>query len=194
MNFFQRLFRRAGTDGGTGATEGAYTESRSGLVFPMEFGGLRRQAPGRRYAEGDRSGETIPYGGDDARATIYVIAVGRAEFPDGGESEFVRGELESAMAAAREMERLGHYQSVKFFAAAPERLGTDPDNLVWARGAFFTTSDGRPMISFTYITALRNRVIKLRISSSDPDSKRLKEFPHALGDLISRQRSKSERH
>jgi hypothetical protein len=99
-------------------------------------------------------------------------------------------EVEHAMAAVREMERAGHYHPVKFFAAEPERLGTDPGNLIWARGAFFTSSDGRPMISFTYITALRSRVIKLRITSSDPKSSALKEFPHALGDLISRQRSK----
>ena len=49
------------------------------------------------------------------------------------------------------------------------------------------------MISFTYITALRHKVIKLRISAPDPNNKRLMEFAHALGDLISRQRPKSER-
>ena len=186
MNILQGLFRRVGTSGATGD---AYTEPRSGLVFPMELGGLHRRATGRTYAEGDRTGEFIPYGEDDAEATIYVTSVAQAEFPDGGDSEFVLGELESAMAAVREMQRLGRYQSVKFFAAAPERLGSDPGNLIWARGAFFTVSDGRPMISFTYITALRCRVIKLRISASDPDNKRLMNFPHAVGDLISRQRS-----
>jgi hypothetical protein len=157
------------------------------------LGGLRRQGAGREYAEGDRTGISIAYGGDNAQATVYVTTVGQADFPDGGDSEFVRGELESAMAAVKEMERAGHYQSVKFFAAAPERLGTEPSDLIWARGAFFTVNNGNPMISFTYITALRGRVIKLRISASDPNDKTLMEFPHALGDLISRQRSKSER-
>src|SRR4051794_5143593 len=119
MNIFQRLFRRAGISGGT---DDAYTEPRSGLVFPLELGGWHRRATGRTYAEGDRTGESIPYGADDAQATIYVTTVGQAEFPDGGDSEFVRGELESAMAAVREMERQGRYQSVKLFTAAPERL------------------------------------------------------------------------
>lgn len=157
----------------------------------MALGGLQRQATGRPYAEGDRAGEAIPYGADDAQATIYVTTVGNADFPDGGESEFVRVELERAMAAVREMEQMGRYQSVKFFDAEPERLGTDAGNLIWARGAFFTVSDGRPMISFTYITALRRNLIKLRISASTPDNPRLMGFPHAMGDLISRQRSDS---
>jgi hypothetical protein len=189
MNFFQRLFRRLGSSGGTGDD---YTEPRSGLVFPSELGGLRRLATGRRYAEGDRAGESIPYGKDEAQATIYVTTVGQAQFPDGGDSEFIRGELKSAMAAVMEMERLGHYQSVKHFGAAPEALGTDPVNLIWARGALFAVSGGRPMMSFTYITALRNQVIKLRISAPDAD-KSLTEFPQALGDLISRQRPQPER-
>jgi hypothetical protein len=159
----------------------------------MELGGLRRQAVGRKYAEGDRAGESIPYGRDNVQATIYVTSVGQAQFPDGGESEFVRGELESAMAAVREMERSGRYQSVKLFAAAPERLGTDPNNLIWARGAFFAVTAERPMISFTYITGLRHKVIKLRISGANPDDKTLREFPHALGELISQQRSQAAR-
>lgn len=187
MNFLQRLFGRTG--GSRASDDGAYTEPRSGLVFPMELGGLQRLEAGRPYAEGDRAGESIPYGRHDVQATIYVTTVGRAGFPDGGDSEFARGELESAMAAVREMQRIGRYQSVKFFAGEPERLGVDPGNLIWARGAFFTTSDGRPMVSFTYITALNSRVIKLRISASDPKNQALQEFPHALGDLISRQRS-----
>lgn len=190
MKILQRLFGRAGSSAGN---DGAYTEPRSGLVFPMELGGLGRLDSGRAYAEGDRAGESIPYGSDDAQATIYVTMVGQAKFPDGGDSEFIRAELESAMAAVREMERMGHYQAVKFFAAEPERLGTAPGNLIWARGAFFTTSDGRPTISFTYITALRSKVIKLRVSASDPKNKALMDFPHALGDLISRQRSKPQR-
>lgn len=186
MNIFRRLLGRPGTSGGTGA----YTEPQSGLVFPMELGGMRRLATGRPYAEGDRSGQSIPYGSDRAQATIYVSTVGQADVPDGGDSDFIRRELESAMAAVHELERLGRYRSVKFFAAAPERLGTDPGNLIWARGAFATVNEGLPMISFTYITALRLKVIKLRISAPDPDNKTLMEFPHALGDLISRQRSK----
>lgn len=188
--FFQRLFGRTGTSGGT---NNDYTEPRSGLVFPIELGGLQRQATGRTYVEGDRSGEAISYGAVQAQATIYVTTVGQTALPDGGDNELVHAELESAMTAVREMERLGHYQSVKYFKAAPERLGTDPSNLIWARGAFFTMSDGRPMISITYITAVRSKLIKLRISASDPENKTLKEFPHALGDLISRQGAKPER-
>jgi hypothetical protein len=185
MNIFQRLFRRSGT---SGASDGGYTEMRSGLVFPSELGDLRRRADGRAYAEGDRSGESIPYGKDDVQATIYITTVGGAEFPDGGESEFIRGEVESAVAAVQEMERLGRYRSVKYFDATPERLGAKPDNLIWARSAYFALADGRPMISFTYITALHSRVVKLRISGSDPENKILMQFPHALGDLISGQR------
>src|SRR5689334_14649142 len=184
----RRLFGRADTS----PSDGAYTEPRSGLVFPMELGGLHRLASGRESAEGDRAGHSIPYGREDAQATIYVTTVAGAQFPDGGDNEFISREVEQAMAAVREMERAGHYQPVKFFAAEPERLGTDPGNLIWARGAFFTSSEGRPMISFTYITALHSRVIKLRISVADPSNRTLKEFPHALGDLISRQRAKPD--
>jgi hypothetical protein len=184
MNFLQRLFGRAA---GLGASGGAYTEPQSGLVFPMELGGLRRLAAGRPYAEGDRAGESIPYGSDDVQATIYVTSVGETKFPDGGDSEFIASELESALEAVREMERLGRYQSVKFLTAAPEKLGNNPGNLLWARGAFFAMTEGRLMISFTYITALHSRVIKLRMSGSDPDNKTLVEFPQALGELISGQ-------
>ena len=185
MNIFRRLFGRATTSGPAG---GDYTEPRSGLVFPLELGGLRRHTAGRPYTEGDRTGESIPYGGNQAEATVYVTQVGRAEFPDGGDSDFIRGELESAMAAVQEMERRGNYRSVKYFTGEPERLGSGQGNLVWAKGAFFASNDGRPMVSFTYITALGSKVIKLRISGSDPANKALKEFPHALGELISRQR------
>jgi hypothetical protein len=121
-------------------------------------------------------------------ATVYVTKVGQAEFPDGGDSEFIRGELDSSMAAVREMERMGRYGPVKFFGGEPEKLGTDPRNLTWARGAFFTVSEGSPMFSFTYITGLGSMVIKLRISGPDGENKTLKDFPAALGDLISRQR------
>ena len=152
----------------------------------MELGGLRRRTPGRPYAEGDRTGESIAYGGDGVEATVYVTQVGQAAFPDGGDSEFIRGELESAMAAVREIERMGHYRSLKLFTGAPERLGTSPGNLVWAKGAFFAVSDRGPMVSFTYITALGSRVIKLRISGADPKNETLTRFPHALGDLVSR--------
>jgi hypothetical protein len=189
MNILQRLLGRAKGSG----VAGAYTEPRSGLIFPLQLGGLRRQGTGRPYAEGDREGESIPYGDGHAEATIYVTTVGQADFPDGGDNDFIREELNQAQATVRELERLGHYQSVKFMTAAPERLGTGADNLVWGRGAFFTAAGGRPMISFTYITALRSKIIKLRISGSDPNNKTLLEFPHALGDLISRQRSTPER-
>jgi hypothetical protein len=190
----QRLFGRAAssgaTDGATGrATGGDYIEPGSGLVFPVDLGGLRRHTVGRPYAEGDRTGESIAYGGNQAEATVYVTNVGQAEFPDGGESEFIRGELESAMAAVREMERRGLYRSVKYFTGDPERLGDGPGNPVWAKAAFFASTDGRPMVSFVYITALASKVIKIRISASDPENKALKEFPHAMGDLISRQRA-----
>ena len=186
MNILPRLFGRAATPS---ATDGNYTEPRSGLVFPMELGGLRRRATGRPYVEEDRTGESIPYGGDHAEATIYVTKVGQAEFPDGGDNAFIRGELESAMAAVRELERMGHYRSVKYFTGEPERLGNDPGNLLWAKGAFFASNDGRPMVSFLYITALGSKVIKVRISGADPDNKALMEFPRAIGELISRQRS-----
>jgi len=194
MNILRRIFGRAASSGPAGGdyAGGDYTEPRSGLVFPLELGGLRRHTAGRPYGEGDRGGESIPYGGNQAEATVYVTQVARAEFPDGGDSDFIRGELESAMAAIQELERMGRYQSVKFFAGEPEKLGTNAGNLVWAKGAFLAMNDGRPMASFTYITALASKVIKLRISSVDPSNKALKEFPHAMGDLISRQRRTPE--
>lgn len=107
--------------------------------------------------------------------------MGQAQFPDGGDSEFVRGDVESAMAAVREMQRLGHYQSVKFFAAAPERLGTDPGNWVWARGAFFAMTERGLMVSFTYITALRSHVIKLRMSALPLGAPGARAFVHRAG-------------
>jgi hypothetical protein len=68
-------------------------------------------------------------------------------------------------------------------------LGTDPANLIWAKAAFFAVTDGGPIVSFTYITALGSKVIKHRISGADPNNETLRGFPHAVGDLISRQRS-----
>jgi hypothetical protein len=189
VNIFQRLFGRAPNSGAAG---GDYREPRLGLVFPMELGGLQRRTKGRPYAEGNRQGESLAYGGNQVEATVYVTQVGQAEFPDGGDSEFIRAELESALAAVRELERVGHYRSVKLFMGDPERLGTDPRNPTWAKAAFFAvTTGGGPLVSFTYITALGSKVIKLRMSSADPDNSTLKEFPHALGDLIGRQRSDS---
>jgi len=186
MNIFRKIFGRSGA---SGETADDYTEPQSGLIFPMELGGLRRFGLGRPYAEDNGSGESIPYGANQVHATIYVTTVGGAQFPEGGESDFIRNELESAMAAVQEMQQLGYYDSIKFFSAEPQKLGSDPANLIWARGAFFTLNKGRPMMSFTYITALRSHVIKLRISASDPKNDGVEQFPHALGDLISRQRS-----
>jgi hypothetical protein len=185
VGIIQRLFGRNGP--GT-VSKQDYTEPRSGLVFPMELGGLKRLAVGRPYAEGGRAGESIPYGCHTAQAAIYVTTVQLADFPDGGESDFIREEVESAMAAVREMERIGRYQKVKYFSADPQMLGKTPGNLVWGRSAFFTINSGRPMMSLTYITALGSLVIKLRLSCPSPDDKSMIEFPNALGDLISGQR------
>jgi len=185
MSFFQRLFGKQTT---SAVSNENYTEPRSGLVFPIQLGGLKRSAFGRPYAEGERAGVSIPYGNETAQATIYVTTVQAADFPDGGESDFIRDQLENAISAVREMERMGKYQAVKYFSAEPQMLGTAPGNLVWARTAFFTTFNGRPMMSFTYLTALRSLVIKLRLSCPSPKDKSIGEFPIALGDLISGQR------
>jgi hypothetical protein len=164
MSFFRRLF---GSDKTTSAAND-YIEPDLGLVFPLQLGGLQRKSEGRPYAEGDRSGHSIAYGLADLQATIYVTKVSRSDFPDGGESDFIAEELESAMAAVQQMERVGYYQGVKMYSAPPVRLGKGPDNLVWARGAFFAMNQGKPMVSFIHLTALRGRVIKLRISPLIP--------------------------
>ncbi len=188
MGFFQRLF---GPKNVASHWRQDYTEPGSGLVFPMRLGGMTRWEEARPYADGGRSGVSIPYGRDAAQATIYVTTVRGANFPDGGESDFIRGEVESALAAVREMERVGRYQGVKYFAADPQMLGGTPGNLVWARTAFFAMTGERPMMSLTYITAVRSRVVKLRLSAPSPEDKSLVEFPNALGEWISGQRQAS---
>ena len=105
MNIFQRLFGRAPNSGAAG---GDYREPRLRLVFPMELGGLQRRTKGRPYAEGNRQGESLAYGGNQVEATVYVTQVGQAEFPDGsplGRATLDRQVMEDVGAILHGMQR-----------------------------------------------------------------------------------------
>ncbi|WP_398496116.1 hypothetical protein [Variovorax sp.] len=146
----------------------AVFEDAIGVSFPDRVGGLQLQ--GRETFAQKALGSATRYRSDGhLLASTYVYTGGLSSIPEGTESAVVRKHFAQVIDEAKQMEAMGHASKVTV-PATPGQVtqfaGCGPQ-FIWK--AFEMDLDGNLIVSNTYLTAVRNNFVKLRISYPKTD-------------------------
>jgi hypothetical protein len=148
----------------------------SPIVLPKRIGPMTLSGAPHKYDD-PRLGISYQYSGDGLSLTVYVYDAGVAELSDGPDTMPVCREYEIAKQGVEQA-----YQKVQLKSELIVRLNS-PDELPLIREAHYEYErEGRPTLSFIWITTAAKYFVKLRLSM---DPRLRDELPDARRGLLS---------
>lgn len=97
--------------------------------------------------------------------SVYIYSAGRKSIPAGTESPAVRKHFAQVIGEVRMMQTLGKARAVTLLEGEEQTTsygGCGPE-FIW-RGYEIELAEGTTMVSFTYLTAMKDHFVKLRMS------------------------------
>jgi hypothetical protein len=134
-----------------------------GVVFPDEVAGLT--LAGREVFPQKELGVNIGYKQQHMRASVFIYNPGLVSIPDGAKNDTVHQHFEQVIGEVQYLVTMGKLRAIKFHDNGPQQTsftGCGPQ-LVW-RVFEMDYSEDLQLESYTYLTAVRNHFVKLRIS------------------------------
>ncbi len=173
-----------------------FKDKQTGLVFPEDLGRFFTRVDAKEYDD-SKLGVYIGYNlGTIARASIYLYHAGVKDIGAGIRSEQVPRHFKQVKGDIFEMEKQGHYRSVRLVSETEESVKTASGDLTFLR-AYFTYKEASPkprgtepplMHSDLYLTGYKNLFLKVRFSYSEEHKEAgkaaKKEFFDDLGKLL----------
>jgi len=133
------------------------------VSFPDELAGL--SFVGRKEFPQKELGSNLAYEGGGFRGSVFIYTGGLRSIPDGIESEKIQKHFAQVIDEVKQMASLGKVRAVSFTDSVSHRTafkGCGPQFL-W-RGYEMVFNEGFTLSSYTYLTALNDNFVKLRIS------------------------------
>lgn len=165
-------------------------EESVGLQFPDQLGKLQFTA--RNEFPTNELGVSLAYERPAGflRGAVYIYTGGLRRIPADIDAPVVRKHFDQVIGEVKQMETLGKVRSVKLSgdAATVTRAGGCGPQFI--RRGYEIDLDGRNMVkSLTYLTAVNDHFIKLRIThrnESEHDQQDIDEFVDALRKVLGR--------
>lgn len=130
----------------------------SPLTLPARIGPMQYTGAPHKY-EDPRLGVSYQYGGDGLSLTVYAYDAGESNLADGANTQSTCREFEIAKAGVAQT-----YQNTQLKTEQLVRLNP-PDDLPQMREAQYEYErEGKPTISFIWITSAAKHFVKLRLS------------------------------
>ena len=146
----------------------------SPISLPARIGPMRYTGDPHKY-EDPRLGVSYQYGGDGLSLTVYIYDAGETNLVDGADTRSTCREFETAKAGVVQA-----YQKPQLKVEQLVRLNP-PDDLPQMREAQYEFErEGKPTISFIWITAAAKHVVKLRLSMNPRLREELPEARRAV--------------
>jgi hypothetical protein len=146
----------------------------SPIMLPTRIGPMRYIGPPHKYDD-PRLGVSYPYGGDGLSLTVYIYDAGETTLVDGADTMPTCREFEIAKAGVVQA-----YQKPQLKAEQLVRLNP-PDDLPQMREAQYEFErEGKPTISFIWITTAARHFVKLRLSMNPRLREELPEARRAV--------------
>jgi hypothetical protein len=155
--------------------QGATHENSIDVLFPDEVGGLTYV--GRKEFPQKELGVSLAYHGNIGgliRGSVYIYNAGLSSIPAGVDSPVVRSHFTQVISDVKQMERGGAKvnlaggteQTTKYDGCGPQ--------FIWRAYEMDLEGVDGTLASYTYLTALKNNFVKLRIShlKSDPQGRK----------------------
>lgn len=143
--------------------QAASHEPSIGIVFPDELAGL--QLVDRREFPQKELGVNLAYEDGALRGSIFIYTAGATSILEGAENEKVRKHFEQVIGEVRQLQAMGKLRGLSFREARPQLtgpVGCGP-RFLW-QSYDMTVPDDIHLESYTFLTAVRNHFVKLRIS------------------------------
>jgi hypothetical protein len=143
--------------------QAASHEPSIGVLFPDELAGL--QLVDRREFPQKELGVNLAYEDGPLRGSIFIYTAGATSIPEGADNEKVRKHFEQVIDEVRQLQAMGKLRGLSFREIRPQltgRVGCGP-RFLW-RSYDMTVPEDIHLESYTFLTAVRNHFVKLRIS------------------------------
>ncbi len=148
---------------------GATYESSIEVTFPDEVAGL--PFVGRKEFPVKELGVNLAYQREGpVRGSVYVYNGGLRSIPSGADSPIVRKHFAQVIGEVKQMEALGKARAVRLSPAGEQTTayaGCGPQ-FIWQ--AYEMELPEGTLNSFTYLTAMKNNFVKLRVSYPKGDA------------------------
>ncbi|MET0335774.1 MAG: hypothetical protein ABW190_16015 [Rhizobacter sp.] len=131
--------------------------------FPDELAGLT--FVGRKEFPQKELGVNLAYEQGLLRGSVFIYTAGLRSIPDGADNDKVRKHFDQVIGEVKQMETLGKVRAISFKddrSQVTTLAGCGPQFL-W-REYEMTLSEDLKLVSYTYLTGVRDHFVKLRIS------------------------------
>jgi hypothetical protein len=155
----------------TGSASGAEYDKSIDIQFPDEIGSLRFKAKKEfpQKALGVSYGYERPSG--FVRGAVFVYSGGLSAIPEGTDSAVVQKHFDQIITEVKSLEALGQTKSVTL-SPEPNQVTKYLDcgpQFLWR--SYVIDLDGKtPLKAYTYLTAINNNFVKLRITFNEETS------------------------